>query len=139
VRALIAVSSVVVIAIGYMQLGKEGGLLMWVASDGTPIYPVSSGSDDRHLLAVGFLAYLLTFITAIVCSVLKRKGNAGKVSYWINLGFLALILFLVELDSSIVGSASEGDFVPLMGVAFAALPSIFLVGSLGRKALSPRH
>lgn len=125
---VIAISSLVIFLIGCNQSGRDG-LALFLAADGSPIYPVSSGSEDGALLAIGFQAFLFTVVLSIFSMPAKSSGKTQEVAYWLNFGLILLLVALVEMDSSIIGAAMAGDIVPLIGVVVALLPALFIMGT----------
>lgn len=125
-RVSITLVSAILLIIGYLQSGRDG-LLIGYTSNGEPIYPVSSGSEDGDILAFGFMAFLVTFIASLMTMIRKKGTKAQECAYWFNLILLSFFVFLVERDSSLVDAAALGDFMPLLGVTVAFLPSFLLV------------
>lgn len=126
VKWLVLVCSLAAVLIGFGQRGR-GALILERASDGSPIYPLSSGSSDGALLAVGLISFFFPVFASLVAVLSKGDSRSQQFAYWFSFSFLGLVVFLVELDSSLLSAASLGDTWPLVGVTVAAIPGAALV------------
>jgi hypothetical protein len=111
--------------IGWNQRSREG-FIIGIDDQGLPFYPMSSGSNDGFILAVGFMSLIITALYSLGAYSLKWNPERLNVVYWLNLFFLASCVFLVELDSSIIQSALYGDIVPFIGLATAFFPGLVI-------------
>ncbi len=114
--------SILVLLFAYAHFAL-GGLIIGLHKDGSVWYSnelVSSGSDESSILTMlGFGSFLLSLIFYSV----RRTGT--KWFYFINLGWLYFILWLVNLDVSILNSINHGDVVLAILIIVVHIPVIY--------------
>src|SRR6266540_3363760 len=109
---IITICAILTCLIGWNQRGREG-FILGIDDHGLPYYPMSSGNNDGFILAIGFMSFIITVVYSLGEYSFTRNPKRVNAVYWFNLFFLAICVFLVELDSSIIHSALYGDIVPL--------------------------
>ena len=122
---IITICSMLTFLIGWSQRDREG-FIIGLDNHGLPYYPMSSGSNDGFILALGFMSFLFTVLYVSGSYFLKRTPIRLHMIYWLNSLFLVVCVFLVELDSSVIDSALYGDIVPLIGLVTAFFPALLL-------------
>lgn len=130
-RLTIIVSSALVLALAWLH-HRAGGLIVGRHVDGSKWYSnelLSSGGDDSAILLLG----LGSFVVSLLWYGL-RKTNAPYV-YLANLAFVWFVLFLVNLDVSLVGSIRHGDYVLAAMLVLIHVPLvIYFMHKRGRPA-----
>lgn len=101
-------------------------LPMHTAADGSPLYSVSSGSDDLHLLAFALQAFLLTATVAAV-ALICRKNLLYRAFYILNLLLLGVAVFFVSLDTPLSEIAANGPYALAAALAVALFPLVVAV------------
>jgi hypothetical protein len=108
-RIAVSIITGTVIVLGVLH-SYNGGLLIQL--ERRVIYSnnlASSGSDSSLVVLVG----LLGFVVALVGSVLNK---AVLKTYFFSLIFLYVMLYLANLDVSLLGSVKLGDYLLLISV-----------------------
>lgn len=98
------------------------------ATDGSLLYPISSGSEDAHLLAFALQGFVFT----LFMSLFPRAWQMA--AYVLNLLLLWLVCGLIALDSSLWAAAQVGFALPLLAVAWANLPLLLIVKKMFQAA-----
>lgn len=93
-------------------------LAMMVSENGELFIPVSSGSEDPFVIKLALASYSLSFIYSSISFTLNRGVRFIPVAYLVNCIFYLLCIFLISLDSSILGAAAYGNWVPVSQVIF---------------------
>jgi hypothetical protein len=122
---IVTICAMLTFLIGW-TLRNRTGLILGLDDEGLPYYPMSSGNNDGFILALGFMSFLFTGLYVLGSFLLKRTPKKVHIAYVVNILFLAICLFLVELDSSIIDSAKYGDIVPVIGLVSAFSPALML-------------
>jgi hypothetical protein len=122
---IITICAILTCLIGLNQRNREG-LILGLDNHGLPYYPMSLGSNDGFILAIGFLSFVFTVLYSLGAFSFKRTPKRLNIAYCLNLLFLVFCVFLVELDSSIINSALYGDIVPVIGLITAFFPALIL-------------
>lgn len=130
-RHAVIVSSALVLALAWLHQ-RSGGLIIGMHADGSKWYSnelLSSGGDDSAILLLG----LGSFVVSLLWYGL-RKTNTLYV-YLANLAFVWFVLFLVNLDVSLVGSIRHGDYVLAAMLVLIHVPLvIYFMHKRGRPA-----
>ena len=127
---IITICSVLTVLIGWIQQDRTG-FIIGLGPEGRPLYPLSSGSNDGFILSLGFMSFLGTVIYSLGSSLLKSTPKRLPLVYLLNLSLLIMAVVLVELDSSLAGSARYGDILPVLGLITAFFPaSLFVIKRL---------
>ena len=114
-------SSICILALAYLH-DVLGGLIIGTNKDGSKWFSnelLSSGGDDSDILLLGFSSFIVTLVFYIV------KNTDAPYVYYINLLFVYLILFLVNMDVSIIGSIEHGDYVLLLLILLIHIPLVY--------------
>ena len=122
---VITICSMLTYVIGWSQRNR-GGFILGLDDQGLPYYPMSSGNNDGYILALGLMSFLFTVLYVLGSFLLKRTPVRLQVVYFLNLLFLAVCIFLIQMDSSIIDSAMYGDIVPVFGLVSAFYPALIL-------------
>lgn len=134
-KYVILISSGLLCGLGYLI--EDRGLAMHVTSGGEIVYPISSGSDDGFLLKTGLYLFAITFIYSVISIIRWNEEVTLLKVYAINSLVYFVFLFLVMLDSSIIGAAKLGDWLPLAANSVWVLSfGLYSVMSLNR---GPQH
>ncbi|RBP45617.1 hypothetical protein [Arenicella xantha] len=111
-RIAISVATAVVVVLGVLH-SLFGGLL--VRLERSVIYSnelVSSGSDSSVAVLIGFVGFLVAFVGALLNKAILK-------TYFCSLIFLYVMLYLANLDVSLVGSIKLGDYALLISILAA--------------------
>ncbi len=122
------ISSLIVAVVGYKYLHSDG--LIISVDYGTKVYSnslQSSGGNDGFLVSLGFISFAFSFILSLVAQLKKISDKNAKLFYMLNFAFFLLIIFLVNLDVSVVKSIVFGDYLLLFGFTIAILPIAMFV------------
>ncbi|XXQ68448.1 hypothetical protein ACKLNO_00820 [Neisseriaceae bacterium B1] len=114
-RKIILLFALINALLGYYLHQQPPALPLFQAADGNWVYPQSSGSDDVHLLAIA----LQGFVFATFVTIFSRK--MAVMAYGLNVLFLWLMWFFVELDGSLWAAARLGFFMPLLAVVWVSV------------------
>lgn len=102
--------------------------MLFLSSDGTPVYPISSGSEDGTFLKFGLFGFSFSVLVSIVSFVFKLKAKISLGSYLMCSVCFAMALFLVLLGSNLWLSFTYGDIWPFITVCFWLLSCAVLLG-----------
>jgi len=122
-RAITIASSMCILALAYLH-STLGGLILGINNDGSKWFSnelLSSGGDDSDILLLGFYSFVLTLIFYLI------KKTETPYVYYVNILFVYFILFLVNLDVSIIGSIQYGDYVLLLILIIMHIPLMYLL------------
>jgi hypothetical protein len=127
-RGLILIVSAAVAAIG-VAYSEARGLILDVLPSGERIYSSalqSSGGDDAFLVRVAFWSFSVSAGTALLAGRARGATRALRGVYLANVVVLLFVLWLVNLDVSVLHSIRSGDHLLLAGLLLAACPLPFL-------------
>jgi len=117
-RIAITIATGFVVVLGVLH-SLLGGLL--VRLERSVIYSnelVSSGSDSSFAVLIGFAGFLIAFVGALLNKAILK-------TYFCSLIFLYVMLYLANLDVSLVGSIKLGDYVLLISIMAAHALGIY--------------
>lgn len=86
----------------------------------------SSGSNDAFILRIGFVAFSASAVIGVAAFWQRWAASALKWVHLANVAFLLFVLWLVNLDVSVVRSIRLGDAHLLVGILLGACPLPFL-------------
>ena len=108
-RVAISIATGFVIVLGVLH-SLSGGLL--VRLERSVIYSnelVSSGSDSSVAVLIGFMGFIFAFVGALLNKAIIK-------TYFFSLMFLYVMLYLANLDVSLIDSIKLGDYVLLISI-----------------------
>src|SRR5690606_25870013 len=128
---LILFFSLVLAALGF-ALPVEW-LAMLIGEKGELFIPVSSGSEDPFTIKVALMSFTLTIIYSGISMALKKGAGFAPLVYTINSLFYLLCMFLVSLDSNIIGAARHGNWAPVLQLVLWLASIIAICGATFNK------
>jgi hypothetical protein len=132
-RIVVMATSICILALTYIH-HVLGGLILGYHKDGTVWFSnelVSSGGDDSFGIIIGFGSFLITLMIFAI-----KKSSAPYV-YYVNLLFVYFILFLINLDVSVIGSIQYGDDVLAALLLLLHIPVIYHLTSVSWSTFRP--
>lgn len=112
-------------AAGLQLIGREhDGPAIGATTDGELLYSQSSGSGDCMFLGVGLLSFLFTAAWAWAALASPSAKIRPFRMYFASLAVFLFMLWLVILDSDLVGAARVGDVMPLLSLLPALAPAL---------------
>ncbi|HSN93242.1 MAG TPA: hypothetical protein VLS93_18575 [Anaeromyxobacteraceae bacterium] len=127
-KALALACSLALVVLGQIY-SRSDGLFIDVLPSGEVVRSnalQSSGSNDAFLVGAGFGTFVVSAGAAFLALVGILPARWLRWIYLGNVAVLAFLVFLVNLDTSIVRSIRLGDFLLLGGLLAAVLPLPFL-------------
>ena len=106
---------------GYIH-NITGGLIICENKDGKHSFSnelKSSGGDDSGILLLGLFSFVFSFLWYFL------KKTKKKTVYYMNLLFCYFVLFLVNLDVSVIGSIQSGDHILFFILISMHLPVMY--------------
>lgn len=126
-HALVLACSLLLCVLGAFFI-QDGGLILWVSSDGTPVHPISSGSEDGAILKMGLLGFVFSVLVSIAALIFKVKARVSLGSYLMCSVCFAMALLLVLLDSSLWSAFIHGDVWPFISTCVWLFSCVVLLG-----------
>lgn len=120
-KKIILLFALVNVIFGWILQQYPAALPFDRTADGSLLYPVSSGSEDVHLLAFALQGFVFT----LFMSLFPRAWQMA--AYVLNLLLLWLVCGLIALDSSLWAATQAGFVLPLLAVIWAHLPVLVLI------------
>ncbi|WP_373740820.1 hypothetical protein [Neisseria sp.] len=125
-KTIVFLCAAICTVLGFYLTSLPPALPLHTGADGQPVYPVSSGSDDLHLLAFALQAFLLAAAVAAV-ALICRKNLFYCMFYGLNLVLLGVAVFLVSLDTPLSEMVANGPYALVTALAVAPFPLMIAV------------
>ncbi len=111
---------------GVYLFWRGDGPAVGVDAAGEWLHSQSSGDSDCLFLGMGLLSFGFTAYAALWALTSLSTRRRLPWLYFGNLAVFLAALWLVLLDSDLVGAASVGDVVPLLSLLPALAPAVML-------------
>lgn len=124
IKIVILLFSVAIFIFGYLI--EDRALLQELTEDGKCFSPQSSGSEDRAMLSLALMSFIITIAASIISILFNQHVKTLLIVYGVNFFIFLFFVLLVIMDSSLISAAKCGDYIPLLGVLFVCISSFSL-------------